>query len=205
MDNSANWRKNAISEMRQKRENAEAQIAAHIIHINALLKGLDALDEAVSSGTYGSHVGASQCTAAIQSARKKCQTALTKLNSVLKVNKRPASSYSISYNSFSAPNGASGETIEVNGGFAAVQRALDQYVELIFAGKKEMLNLYDSARESNVSADMDAAMQKFEQYSIQMNLFCGSLQTYSQILADADKYYHEAQEKAIYRAICIPK
>lgn len=202
---------NVISQLRKKRDETSKQLIPIKSQIETLLVKINELETAIIASTQNSHIGAAQCLEAVQSARENCThaislipTACYKSSAKTIKNSNSISSYSVS-SSPSASSSTTESTIKVGPEIQTQANQLNKYVQLLFSDKTFLKLLYNQNNLNNSSKDITLSSEKFTSFSNNLDEISARIQSYADLLSWANSKYHEAQEKAIARAMSIPK
>lgn len=193
--------------MRKLRMEKEKEAAAHSDAVRQLYQCLLDLCSDVQEATGGTHVGASQCIEALNSALRKCQSAV----SLLQTTTAGQSSGGGGGTFFGAgkanfSGGAGGKTgIRVGSEIGLARQKLAQQAESIDACREKLSALFTAQLQQNISMDTTAATDKYQHFNFRLTMMENAVTDFAAILAHADSAYAAEQKKAIARAMAIPK
>lgn len=172
--------------------------------IKELLKSVYDMGEGIQIATHGSHVGAPQCTEALNSVIDKCKkacellgkhysnTVFTHINAVANYGLKDAAGM-----------------IEVTPEINRVRGGIDEIVEQIAVILSISGMMYqDVSRQMLMavkSTDAEVFCSKFGEATEQYSEIYDRMKAYSDFLSYAYDRYHNEQEDAIIRALSIPK
>lgn len=186
----------------EKRKGLEKEAEAQIASVNRLYNGLLNLCNGVQLATGGTHIGASQCMEALNSALQKCRNAKELLQEAAGMEAGGGGGVT----HFSAGGSGRGDRgILVGPQISQACRQLTLQEESIAACRRQLSATFTAQLQQNDSLDTDAVTAKYQDYNTDLKELEDAIVAFAAVLSNAASTYAREQKEAIARAMAIPK